>query len=90
LHGKGLAVGATLTSFVSDPAGFLDGTQKLVGTAADSTVKPLAQIPNTVAGEIARNTNWTLLAIIGAALLCGVGWFRLALARAIPKLLENR
>ena len=87
---KSLAVAATLTAFVSDPAGFLDGTQKLVGTVADSTVKPLAQIPNTVAGEIARGTNWTLLAVLGAAVLCGVGWFRYAIAGGIVHRLAKR
>jgi hypothetical protein len=73
---KALTVAATLGAFVHDPSGFLDGTNKLVETAADATVKPIIEIPKTVAGEIARNTNWTLLAVIGTAVSIGLGWMR--------------
>ena len=87
---KALAVAATLGAFVSNPEGFLDGTQKLVGTIADATVKPVAEIPKIVAGEIARNTNWTLLAFLTAAIVCGVGRFRYAITGGIQRLMDKR
>jgi hypothetical protein len=86
---KALAVAATLGAFVSNPEGFLDGTQKLVGTIADATVKPVAEIPKAVAGEIARNTNWTLLAFLAAAIVCGVGRFRYAITGGIQRLTDK-
>jgi hypothetical protein len=86
---KALAVGATLTAFVVDPGGFLDGTQKLAGVVADAAVKPIAEIPKTVAGEVARNTNWTLLAVIGAAMVSCLWWARHGLFEVLPHLLRK-
>lgn len=69
-----LAIGAALTAFVASPQEFLDGTQQLTATVAETAiqplaeaaVQPLAELPKAVATEVARNTNWTLLAVIAA------------------------
>jgi hypothetical protein len=72
-----LAVGAALTAFVTSPGPFLEGTQKLTTAVADATVKPLAV-------GVANNTNWTLLAIIGTAILIGIGSLRGVLSGTLP------
>jgi len=69
-----LAIGAALTAFVASPEEFLDGTRELTATVAEATiqplaeaaVRPLAEVPKAVAAEVARNTNWTLLAVLAA------------------------
>jgi hypothetical protein len=72
-----LAVGATLTAFVTSPGPFLEGTQKLTSAIADATMKPLAV-------GVANNTNWTLLAVIGTAILVVLGYLRGVLSGTIP------
>ncbi len=64
-----LAVGATLTAFVTSPGPFLDGTQKLTAAIADATVKPLAV-------GVANNTNWTLILLVVMAVLVVAGYLR--------------
>ena len=51
-----LAVGATLTAFITSPAEFLDGTKALTAAVADATIRPIVT-------EGAKRTNWTALAI---------------------------
>ena len=62
-----LVVGAALTTFVASPEEFLNGTQKLAATVGEAAVKPLAEVPKT----IAAHTNWTLLMML-TAMLVGV------------------
>jgi hypothetical protein len=62
-----LAVGATLTAFVTQPGPFLDGTQKLTAVVADATVKPL------VVG-VANNTNWTLIGTLVTSIVAIAGY----------------
>ncbi len=57
-----LAVGATLTTFVTSPKEFLDGSSKLVGVVAENAVRPVAEIPAVLLGQ-------TLGTITG---LCGL------------------
>jgi hypothetical protein len=64
-----LAVGATLTAFVTSPGPFLDGTQKLAATVADATVKPIAV-------GVANNTNWTLIGVMVTVILAIAGYLR--------------
>lgn len=52
-----LAVGATLTAFVTSPEEFLNGTKALTGVLVDATIKP-------VVTEAARKTNWTAILIV--------------------------
>lgn len=42
-HKGPLAVGTSLTAFLANPGAFIDGTNQLVGTVADATVKPVVQ-----------------------------------------------
>ncbi len=72
-----LAVAAALTAFVANPEPFLNGTQKLAATVADAAVKPLAV-------GVANNTNWTLLAVIGTAILVALGYLRGVLTGKLP------
>lgn len=69
-----LAVGATLTAFVTSPGPFLDGTQKLTAAIADATVKPIAV-------GVANSTNWTLLGVMVAAILAVLGYPWIATVR---------
>jgi hypothetical protein len=62
-----LAVGATLTAFVTQPGPFLDGTQKLTAVVADATVKPLAV-------GVANNTNWTLIGTLVTSIVAIAGY----------------
>ncbi len=64
-----LAVGATLTAFVTSPGPFLDGTQKLTAAVAEATVKPIAV-------GVAYNTNWTLIGIMVTVILAIAGYLR--------------
>jgi hypothetical protein len=59
-----LAVGTTLVAFLASPGEFIDGTNKLATTVADSAVKPLAEVPKAVATEAAKNTNWTVVIVV--------------------------
>ena len=80
-----LAIGTAMTAFVTAPGEFLDGTQKLTATVAETAiqplveaaVKPLAEVPKTIAAEAARNTNWTVVAfILGAVAAVMAGTWR--------------
>jgi hypothetical protein len=64
-----LSVGAALTAFVSRPEVFISGAEKLTETVADAAVKPFAL-------GVANNTNWTLLSVIGVAILFVFGLLR--------------
>jgi len=77
-----LATGAILATFVANPEPYLEGTQQLTATVAEAAVRPLAEVPKTVAAEAAANTNWTLLGVLVAAFLAVLGYGRLSLRRA--------
>jgi hypothetical protein len=66
----GLAVGAGLVAFLSDPEAFLSGTRDLAQTLAENTIKPLVEIPGNVASEAARSINWTFVVFGCASLGC--------------------
>jgi hypothetical protein len=72
-----LAIGAALTAFVTSPGPFLEGTQKVTAAVADATVKPIAV-------GVATNTNWTLLAVIGTAILVVLSYLRGVLTGKLP------
>jgi hypothetical protein len=76
-----LAIGTTLTAFVSSPGAFLDGTQKLTATVADAAVRPLAEVPKAVAVEAAKNANWTVLGALAMTIASVAGYFRLIARR---------
>jgi len=59
-----LAVGATLTAFLADPAPFIDGTRELSKVVASSIVEPIAR-------EVGIRTNWT--AVLLAFVVCSFG-----------------
>ncbi|HVX60819.1 MAG TPA: hypothetical protein VHC19_09460, partial [Pirellulales bacterium] len=72
-----LAIGTALTAFVAAPDEFLDGTQKLTATVAETAIKPLAEVPKTIAAEAARNTNWTVVAfVLGVVAATAAGAWR--------------
>ena len=74
-----LLVGATLATFVANPEPYLDGTAQLTEVIAErvispvvsEVVAPIAEVPQVIAVEAARNLNWTL--IVGLLLLMGAG-----------------
>ena len=68
-----LAVGTALTAFIVAPGEFLDGTQKLTEVIAEAAVRPLAEVPKTIAAEAAKSVNWTLLSVLITFVLGGIG-----------------
>jgi hypothetical protein len=86
-HKGALAVTATLTAFLANLEPFLEGVEKITDTVAQNAVRPLAEVPATMAreatGEVARRTNWTLLGlgIIAAATLLAAGKWKLFASR---------
>ena len=72
-----LAVGATLASFLAAPEDFINGTVQLTEVVAEHVVTPvatqvlapIAEMPQAVAVEMAKGTNWTVIGIV--ALLLG-------------------
>jgi len=57
-----LAVGTALTAFLADPEAFIDGSNRLASTVADSAVKPVVQ-------ETASALSWLLRAVAVLAVL---------------------
>lgn len=64
-----LAVGATLTTFVTSPEAFLNGSAKLTGIVADAAVRPIAEIPKVVLAE----TLGSVTGLIGFMSLTVIG-----------------
>ena len=64
-----LAVGATLTTFVTSPEEFLNGTAQLTGIVADAAVRPIAEIPKVVLAE----TLGSVTGLIGFMSLTVIG-----------------
>jgi hypothetical protein len=64
-HKGVLGSGAVLAAFIADPEPYLAGVKNITEVVAENTLKPLAEVPATVAreaaGEVARSTNWTLI-----------------------------
>lgn len=63
-----LAVGAMLTTFVTSPKEFLDGSAQLATVVGDSAVRPIAEIPKVVLAE----TLDTVTGVVGV-LAIGIG-----------------
>jgi hypothetical protein len=84
-----LAVGATLATFVASPGEFLDGTQKLTAVVAEAAIKPLAEVPKTIATEAAKNMNWTLLVLVATVVLGAFAYFRMSAGRRVSRLTER-
>ncbi|WP_169974038.1 hypothetical protein [Tautonia rosea] len=66
-----LAVGTTLAAFLAKPEAFLDGTNRLAGTVAETAVRPLAE-------ETARGLSLAIRGLIVLAVLVPAGGFYLA------------
>ncbi|MCX7699795.1 MAG: hypothetical protein N2039_02865 [Gemmataceae bacterium] len=78
-HKGSLAVGAVLTAFLADPEPFINGAKDLAKVVGEAAVKPLAEVPQQVAVEAAKRTNWTL---IGLTTIAAVGLFLALRGRA--------
>jgi len=87
-HKGVLGSGVALVAFLADPEPFITGAKDITKVLAENTVKPLAEVPATVAreaaGEAARGTNWTivfgLIVVVAASLVA----FRMRL-KSTPK-----
>ena len=82
-HKGVLASGAVVAAFLADPEPFITGAKDITQVLAENTIKPLAEVPATVAreatAEIARSTNGTLIfGMVVLALACLAG-FRMRL-----------
>jgi hypothetical protein len=71
-HKAVLAGGAALTAFLAKPEPFLSGASQLVGTVAESTVKPAVVAAGNVAREAAGFVRWALTILL-VALAVGIG-----------------
>ncbi len=60
-----LTVSAALTAFLVNPEPFLDGVTDITKIAAENAVKPVAD----ASGEVARNTNWTIVLVCSVVVL---------------------
>jgi hypothetical protein len=73
-----LAVAAAAAAFLAEPEPFISGARDITRIAAESAVKPIAEVPAAVAREgtreVAKRTNWT------AVFLAGIGAVGLLLA----------
>lgn len=68
---KALAVGATLTTFVSSPEIFLNGAAQLTGIVADAVVRPVAEVPKVVLAEAVSSVTGLLGFITLTAIALG-------------------
>jgi hypothetical protein len=68
-HKGALATTAGLTAFLVNPEPFLTGAKDLAQIVGENAVKPVMQIPGTVAAEVARGTNWTVVLLMAGAVL---------------------
>jgi hypothetical protein len=79
---KGILAGTGVAAaFIANPSPFISGAKELTEVVAANTIKPLAEVPLSVAkesaAEMARNTNWTLVfvVLIGVlSLFIGIKW----------------
>ena len=80
-----LATTAGIGAFLANPEAFITGAKDIAQVVGENAIKPLAQVPGTVAAEVAKGTNWTVIFLAAGGvvmLLIGVKW-RL-LGRAAP------
>jgi hypothetical protein len=84
-----LTVATALAAFVASPGDFLDGTQKLTAIVAEAAIKPLAEVPKTIAAEAAKNMNWTLLVFVATVVLGALTYFRMSAGRRLSRLTER-
>ena len=64
-----LAVTAGLGTFIANPEAYINGTKELV-------VEGVSRPATEMGKEVARNTNWTVLGIMGIGVLGGLAAFR--------------
>jgi hypothetical protein len=78
-----LAVTAAAGAFLADPEPFLRGAKDITRIVSEEALKPLAEVPATVAreaaGDVARRTNWTLIFGAGVLALAGLAALRMRL-----------
>ncbi|MFO0847861.1 MAG: hypothetical protein U0871_04760 [Gemmataceae bacterium] len=82
-HKGALATAAVLATFLANPEPYLTGAKELAG----EVVRPLAAVPATVAGGVARGTNWTAVLVSGvvaAGALAGLSAWRWPARRTGP------
>ena len=100
-----LAVGATLTTFLAAPGDFLSGTaqltqvvgQHVITPVATEVLAPIAAMPQAVAVEVAKGTNWTvigivvllLIAFLVAVTLKSSGWVGPLMKRAAQRIRDH-
>jgi sarcosine oxidase gamma subunit len=82
-HKGVLASGVVLTAFLANPEPFISGAKDITQVVAENTVKPIAEVPATVAreaaGEVARGTNWTIVFALGVLAAGGLVALRMRL-----------
>lgn len=75
-----LTVAATLTAFIASPEPFLDGTVDISKSVVENVGKPLATVPGQVMAEASKNTNWTWVFSVVAAIVGCIAAFKLWLS----------
>jgi hypothetical protein len=79
-HKGVLTSGVVLAAFIADPGPYISGAREITQVLAENTVKPLAEVPGTIAreaaDEVAKGTNWTFVFGLGVVALSGLAALR--------------
>jgi hypothetical protein len=85
---EALTLTVAATAFLADPEPFITGAKDISGIVAENAVKPLAEVPQTVAkesaSEVAKATNWTLVFALVVLAFGSLFAFRMILKRVLP------
>jgi hypothetical protein len=60
-HKGALTMASVLATFLHDPESFLNGTKEIAQAVADSTVRPLVEVPKQVTIDATSRIQWMVL-----------------------------
>jgi len=78
-----LATTATLTAFLADPEPFIDGVKALVAPSVNNITSLPKVAVEKGAETVAKNTNFTLLGVLGIISVAGIFVLRMLLKRSV-------
>jgi hypothetical protein len=90
-HKGALATAAGLAAFLSQPESFINGAKDMAQIVGESAIKPLMEIPGSVATEMARGTNWMIIFVcagLAGLILLAAKFF--LLGKALPGFLKRK
>jgi hypothetical protein len=79
-HKGVLASSVALTAFIANPEPYISGAKDITKVVAENAVRPLADVPQALAreaaGEVARQTNWTVIFSVVVVAISGLAALR--------------